>query len=267
LSDDFMAGDTRAASNIRTIHAAAEPTAPSALAGALYEDALRELSKLGLPFLLGGTYALSVYTGITRATKDLDILCKPSDYPRILEHFKSLGYAIEIEDERWLAKVFRGEDFFDLIFASWRGGLPVSDKWFEHAPRVEVFGIPVRVIGPTELIWSKAFVQLRHRYDGADIVHLILKQHDRIDWRRLLAHMDLHWEVLLVHLLNFRWAYPSERAHVPRWLMDELMDRLERQLELPSPRVKICRGRMFSHIDYEPAVKEWGFVDADEGGE
>jgi hypothetical protein len=24
---------------------------------------------------------------------------------------------------------------------------------------------------------------------------------------------------------------------------------------------------MFSHIDYEPAVKEWGFVDADEGGE
>jgi hypothetical protein len=55
LSDDFMAGDTRAASNIRTIHAAAEPTAPAALAGAFYEDALRELCKLGLPFLLGGT--------------------------------------------------------------------------------------------------------------------------------------------------------------------------------------------------------------------
>src|SRR5919197_197988 len=234
-----MAGDTRAASNIRTIHAAGEPTAPSALAGAFYEDALRELSKLALPFLLGGTYALSVYTGITRATKDLDILCKPSDYPRIIERFKSLGYAIEIEDERWLAKVFRGE----------------------------VFGIPVRVIAPTELIWSKAFVQLRHRYDGADSVHLILKQHDRIDWRRLLAYMDLHWEVLLVHLLNFRWAYPSEREYVPRWLMDELMGRLERQLELPPPRVKICRGRMFSHIDYEPAVKDWGFTEADEGGE
>jgi hypothetical protein len=267
LSDDFMAGDNRAVSNIRTIHAAAEPTAPSALAEAFYVDALRELSKLDLPFLLGGTYALSVYTGITRATKDLDILCKSSDYPRILERFKSLGYAIEIEDERWIAKVFRGEHFFDLIFASWRGGLPVSDKWFEHAPCVEMFGIPVRVIGPTELIWSKAFVQLRHRYDGADIVHLILKQHDRIDWRRLLGYMDLHWEVLLVHLLNFRWAYPSEREHVPRWLMDELTGRLERQLELPAPRVKICRGRMFSQIDYEQAVKDWGFADVDEGSE
>jgi Uncharacterised nucleotidyltransferase len=262
-----MAGETRAVSNIRTIDAAAEPTAPSALAEAFYADALRELSRLGLPFLLGGTYALSVYTGITRATKDLDILCKPSDYPRILERFKSLGYAVEIEDERWIAKVFRGAHFFDVIFASWHGGMPVSDQWFEQAPRADVFGIAVRVIAPTELIWSKAFVQLRHRYDGADIVHLILKQHDRIDWRRLLGYMDLHWEVLLVHLLNFRWAYPSEREHVPRWLMDELIGRLERQLDLPPPRVKICRGRMLSQIDYESAVKDWGFADVGEENE
>ena len=262
-----MPGESQAVSHIRTIHAAAEPTAPSALAEAFYADALRELSKLGLPFLLGGTYALSVYTGITRATKDLDIFCKPSDYTSILQHFKRLGYAVEIEDERWIAKVFRGEHFFDLIFASWHGAMPVSDRWFDHAPRVEIFGMPVRVIAPTELFWSKAFVQLRHRYDGADIVHLILKQLERIDWRRLLDYMDLHWEVLLVHLLNFRWAYPSERDHVPRWLMDELLGRLERQLDLPPPRVKICRGRMFSPIDYEPAVREWGFGDIGEAGE
>jgi hypothetical protein len=143
----------------------------------------------------------------------------------------------------------------------------VSDQWFEHAPRVDMLGVPVRVIAPTELIWSKAFVQLRHRYDGADIVHVILKQHDRIEWRRLLGYMDLHWEVLLVHLLNFRWAYPSERERVPRWLMDELIGRLQRQLELPAPRVKICRGRMFSEIDYAAAVKEWGFADVREGNE
>jgi hypothetical protein len=109
-----------------------------------------------LPFLLAGTYALRAYTGITRATKDLDILCKPSDYPRILDRFKTLGYAIEIEDERWLAKIFRGEHFFDVIFASLHGGMPVSDQWFEHAPRVEVFGIPANVIASTELIWSRS---------------------------------------------------------------------------------------------------------------
>jgi hypothetical protein len=244
--------------------AAAAPTAPSARAEVFYADALREFSKLALPFLLGGTYALSAYTGLVRATKDLDIICKSSDYLAILNHFKSLGYAISIEDERWLGKVFQGDHFFDVIFASWHGIVPVTDEWFEHAPRIEVFGIPVQVVPPTELIWSKAFIQLRHRYDGADIAHLILKQHAQIDWRRLLGYMDLHWEVLLVHLLNFRWAYPSERENVPRWLMDELIVRLKQQLDLPRSHVKICRGRIFSEIDYEVAVKEWGFADAGE---
>ena len=106
----------------------------AALAEAFYADALRELSNLGLPFLLAGTYALSAYTGIGRATKDLDILCKPSDYPRILSHFKDVGCAIEIEDERWLAKVFQGEHFFDVIFASWHGVAPVTDVGFKSQP-------------------------------------------------------------------------------------------------------------------------------------
>ena len=255
-----MAGEIRTGT-FAMIEAAAEPSAPSAEAEAFYAQALRELSRLGLPFLLAGTYAISAYTGITRATKDLDVFCKPGDAPKILGHFKDLGYAIEIEDERWIGKVRHGTIFFDVIFASWHGAIAVSDQWLEHARRIEIFGVTVPLIGPTELIWSKAFIALRHRYDGADVAHVILKQHDQIDWRRLLAYMELHWEVLLVHLVNFRWAYPSERDHVPRWLMDELLDRLHRQLDLPAPQVRICRGRMFSRVDYEAAVRDWGFTD------
>ncbi len=242
---------------------AAAPTAPSAEAEAFFVQALRELSRFEVPFLLGGTYAVSAYTGITRPTKDLDIFCKPGDSLRILEFFKHLGFGVVIEDERWLVKVVAGEYFFDVIFAARHGSLPVSDEWFERAPRCEVLGTSVRLVAPTELIWSKAFVQVRHRYDGGDIIHIILRQHEQIDWQRLLAHMDLHWEVLLAHLINFRWAYPSERNHVPRWLMDALIERLQRQLDLPAPRVRVCRGRMFSQPDYEIAVNEWGFVDAD----
>jgi hypothetical protein len=248
------------------IDAAAEPTTLSTEAEAFYADALRELSNLGVPFLVGGTYAVRAYTGITRKTKDLDIFCKPGDWPRILAHFRAIEYAIVVEDERWLGKVSRGEHFFDVIFASWHGAMPVGDPWFEHAREFEFFGVPVRIVAPTELIWSKAFIQLRHRYDGADIAHVILKQSDQIDWRRLLGYMELHWEVLLMHLLNFRWAYPSERDRVPRWLMDDLVDRLKRLLDLPPPRVRICRGRMLSQVDYEMAVKEWGFIDVGEEG-
>src|SRR6266478_2852720 len=148
--------------SIETVDAAAEPTVPSARAEVFYAQALRELAKLDLPFLLAGTYALSAYTGVTRATKDLDIVCKPADYPRVLNHFRNLGYTVAIEDERWLGKVFQDEHFFDVIFAFWHGMAPVSDQWFESAPRIEVFGTQMRIIAPTELIWSKAFVQL-HR--------------------------------------------------------------------------------------------------------
>ena len=73
-----------------------------------YRDSLRLLAGSGIPFLVAGTFAVNCYTGINRATKDLDIFCKAGDFPRILLHFKEQGFETEIEDERWLAKVRRG---------------------------------------------------------------------------------------------------------------------------------------------------------------
>lgn len=245
--------------------AKAAPVLKNPEAEQFYREAVRELVESGIPFLLAGTYAVSAYTGISRETKDLDVFCKAGDYPRILAHFKGLGHAIEIEDDRWLGKVFKGRAFFDVIFASSNGTMPVGDAWFEHARVTEMFGSPVRIIAPTELVWSKCFVQNQHRHDGADVAHIILKVHDEIDWQRLLGYMEVHWEVLLCHLLNFRWIYPTERDAVPAWLLDELLDRLAKQRELPPPQMKVCRGRMFSRADYEIDVKQWGFADV--GGE
>lgn len=238
-------------------------TSPSAPAGAepFYAEALGVLAALGLPFLLAGTYALSAYTGIERPTKDLDIFCKPGDFPRILGHFQGLGYGVEIEDERWIGKIRRGEHFIDVIFACAAGTMPITDSWFTDAPPLEVFGVRVAVVPPTELVCAKSFIQLRHRFDGPDVMHLILRQHARIDWRRLLECMEQYWELLLAHLLTFRWIYPTERDHVPGWLLDELLERLRLQRALPPPQMKVCRGRMLSHSDYLPDVRLWGFAD------
>lgn len=236
-------------------------------AEAFYVESLRELKTAGLPFLLAGTYAVCAYTGLTRATKDLDIFCRPGDYPRVLAHFRKLGYDTEVEDERWLAKVRKGQHFFDVIFNSTTALTPVTDQWFGDAPTTRVYGIEVRLTPPTELILSKAFVQSRERYDGADVAHLILKRHDGIDWRRLLSYMDQYWEVLLIHILNFQFIYPTERNRIPRWLFDELMQRLSERSDLPVPQVRICRGRLFSRSDYRIDVAKWGFADLIGGGE
>lgn len=240
-----------------------EKTDPAAMnpAEAFYAESLRQLVATGVPFLLAGTYAVAAATGIRRPTKDIDVFCKAGDYPRICARFQELGYAVEIEDERWIAKVRRGRHFFDVIFNSSAGIMPVTDSWFADAPTVEVYGVEVRTLAPTELVWSKCFVQNRERHDGADVAHVILKQCEAIDWRRLLSYMEPYWEVLFVHLVNFRFIYPSERDRVPRWLFDELLDRLAAQAKLPTPQTRTCRGRLFSPHDYEIDVKDWGFAD------
>ena len=227
-----------------------------------YSECLAQLAASGHPFLLSGTYALSCYTGILRPTKDVDVFAKPSDALKILAYFKEQGFTVEMVDERWLARITRGPLFLDVIFNMPTSGSTVSDDWFRDAPQARIYDTIVHLVPPTEFIWSKIFVQDRYRYDGADVAHVILKKHDEIDWRRLLEHLELYWEVLLVALLNFRFIYPSERDHVPRWLMDELLQRLAAQQAMPAPSVKVCRGRMFSPRDYLPDVEEWGFSEA-----
>jgi hypothetical protein len=234
---------------------------PPPEAEAFYVEGLRLLAESGIPFLLSGTYAVTAYTGVVRPTKDLDVFCKAGDYPRILQFFQDRGFGISVEDERWLARVLQGRWFFDVVFSSKTTDIPITDEWFEDAPEIEVYGTPVRITKPTELIWSKIFVQDRYRYDGADVAHVILKKHDEIDWKRLLSYMELHWEVLLGQLINFRYVYPSERDVIPRWVMDELLRRLEAHLDMPPPHVKVCRGRLFSPRDYVTDIAEWGYAD------
>jgi hypothetical protein len=226
-----------------------------------YRESLKLLSESDIPFLLSGTYAVSAYTGIVRPTKDLDVFCKAGDYPKILAYFRERGYRVEVEDERWIAKVWCKKNFFDVIFAMSNGTAPITDAWFSDNPTIEVYGSTAKITPPTELIVSKMFIQDRYRYDGADVAHVILRAHERIDWRGLLRYMEPYWEVLLTHLLNFRFIYPTERDRVPRWLMEELTERLQAQVGLPPARVRVCRGRLFSPRDYVTDITEWGFAD------
>jgi predicted nucleotidyltransferase len=238
---------------------------PCWMAETFYSNVLRELLDGGIPFLVAGSYAVSAYVGVNRATKDLDLFTTPGEFPRLLSFLKERGYTIAIEDDRWIGKIHSNENFVDVIFGSANGMMPVQEDWFQQARQMEVLGICVPMLSPTDLIWSKALIKDRQRYDGADIANLILRQSKAIDWKRLLAHMDAHWEVLLGILLNFRWIFPSERVRVPRWLIEELIDRLKQQLDLPQPQRKVCRGRLFSRCDYKHAIDEWGYADI--GGE
>jgi hypothetical protein len=235
---------------------------PSSQAEDFYLRALIDLMRGGTPFLVGGAYALREYGGIFRDTKDLDVFCRRRDYPRLLRTLAAAGYTIEITDPTWIAKAFHGDHFVDIIFGSGNARCTVDDLWFRHARRVTLFGSSVMLIPPEEMIWTKVYVQDRFRFDGADIAHIIRKQGPRLDWRRLLTRVDRDWELLLAHLITFRFAYPAERDTVPGWVLRGLCSRLDRQLADPAPGGRVCRGPLLSPHDYQIDLIEWGYLDA-----
>lgn len=224
-----------------------------------YENVLKIFLKSKIPFLVGGAFALKEYTGVNRKIKDLDLFCKASDYPKLVEIMTNLGYKVEHTDSRWIAKAYHKKMIVDIIFNSANSICPVTDTWFEHAPKSNILGINVRLMPPEEIIWTKIFIAERDRFDGADINHLILKKGKEFDWKRLFNYVEPYWEVFLSHLIFFIFVYPSERNIIPKWILDELLRRLQDQLNLPVSIEKVCRGRVLSRHQYEIDIKLWGY--------
>src|SRR5689334_21376265 len=81
-----------------------------------YRRSLKALDAAGIPYVVGGAFALGCYTGIFRHTKDFDLFIKPSDRDRALAVLASNGYRTEVVFPFWLAKAFHGEDMVDLIY-------------------------------------------------------------------------------------------------------------------------------------------------------
>jgi hypothetical protein len=227
---------------------------------AFYTDALRLLEASGIPFLVGGTFAFARYTNIDRPTKDLDIFVRPSDLARTLAMFDSEGYTTELTFPHWLAKIKRGTSVIDVIFSSGNGVARVDDEWFTHAAESLVLGRRLRLCPPEELIWSKAFVLERERYDGADVSHLLREAGTYIDWPRLLARFGSRWPVLFSHLVLFYFIYPDRRDVIPQGLMEDLTNRLSRLTVEPENRV--CSGTLLSREQYLTDLERHGYVDA-----
>jgi hypothetical protein len=225
-----------------------------------YLHALAALSEAKVPYLLGGAYALAHYTGITRHTKDLDLFVKPADAPRALEVLEQAGYRTEMAFSHWLGKAFCGDDFIDVIFSSGNGLCMVDEEWFAHA-------IPLKPGGDLlcpaeELIWQKAYIMERERFDGADINHLFRACGPSLDWDRLLRRFGQHWHLLLVHLTLFSFVYPTERDRIPVHVVETLVERCRNEMNGGAAQEKICQGTLLSRMQYLSDTERWGYGDA-----
>jgi hypothetical protein len=229
---------------------------------AFYLHVLRTLHEANAPFLVGGTHALRHYTGIDRNSKDFDIFVRREDYDSVMTLLKDSGCDTDLTYPHWLGKASCASALVDVIFSSGNGVSLVDDDWFRYAPDGLVLDTPVKLCPPEETIWSKAFVTERERYDGADIMHILLACTETLDWDRLLRRFGGHWRVLFSYLCLFGFVYPSERTRIPHWVMNALMERLEEELHAPPPAERICQGTLISREQYLPDLEQWGFADA-----
>ena len=212
----------------------------------LYRNALEMLNRSGVPYTVGGAFAFQYYAGISRTTKDFDIFTRPRDVQRVLDVLVRAGFRTEIAFTHWLAKAHHGDKFIDIIFSSGNGVAEVDDEWFAHAVDEQVLGVPVKLAPAEEMIWSKAMIMERERYDGADVAHLLRHCSGLLNWERLVGRFGGHWRILLSHLVLFGFIYPGERALVPSGVIKELISRLLAELDVPTRDSKVCQGTLLS---------------------
>jgi hypothetical protein len=226
-----------------------------------FQSVIAALTDSGIPYMVGGAYALERYTGIVRRTKDLDIFVKREDCSSVLAVLARRGYGTELTDSRWIAKAFCGDDFIDIIFNSGNGVCPVDDEWLAHAPDDLVLGMPARLCPLEEIIWQKIFIMERERFDGADVAHLLHARGATLDWERLVRRVGKYWEVLLAHVILFRFIYPGDRDAVPESVREALLDRAAKA-NRPRGVRDLCRGTLLSRYQYVVDVEDWGYHDA-----
>lgn len=229
-------------------------------AGRFYADTLRTLTEANVPFVVGGAFALKHYAGIGRATKDLDVFLRREDLDQALAALRAKGYLTEETFPHWLAKAWCGDKFVDFIYASANGLCRVDERWIADAKAIEIFGVQARLCPIEEVIWSKCFVMERERFDGADIYHLLAAQGKTLNWQRLLDNVGPNWRVLLGHLVFFGFVYPRDRENIPRWVMDQLLAKLNADHEPQD--VPVCNGTLLSREQYLVDLTERGYADA-----
>lgn len=226
----------------------------------IFASWLEILNRAGVPFVLGGAFAVHAYTGVWRDTKDLDVFIEAKYVQPALDALGKEGFRTEVRAGHWLAKAHHDPFVIDLIFGIGNGQLRVNEDWFKNTLPADIAGVEVRLMPMEALLASKIYVATRDRFDGADVAHLIRGSRGRIDWNRILVYLGPHWELLFWQLVFFDFVYPGHADYLPRDLMALLFERIrERWNHAGDPMA--FRGTLLDQFTFIVDVEDWGYKD------
>ncbi len=222
-----------------------------------YRRWLELLNQTGVPYLVGGAFAMLAHAGIFRDTKDLDVFIRPRDLKAVLEAMQQAGFDTEVRDVFWLAKVNHHPLFMDVIFGLSADAVRVEEEWFGNALGEALLGVPTSLLGLEELIATKAYVLRSDRFDGADICHLIRAARGKVDWPRVSALVH-DPTILLWHLLLFGMIYPGHADYLPQEWMIEAFEQVRKGWSSPMP-AQAFTGNLIDPLRFAVDVEHWGY--------
>ncbi|HKN90552.1 MAG TPA: nucleotidyltransferase [Acidimicrobiia bacterium] len=149
---------------------------------AVLKKAVGVLQEEGIPFALAGSMACWALGG-PPSRHDVDLALLQSDAERALEALAAAGFRIERPPEGWLVKVWDDGILVDLIWAPM--GLRVTHEVLRAARPVNVDGMPVPALAPTDVLTSKLLALNEGHLDFEGLLAMVRGVREQVDWDEL----------------------------------------------------------------------------------
>ena len=149
---------------------------------AVLKRAVWVLSEAEIPFALAGSMACWALGG-PPSRHDVDLALMRSDADRALEALEADGFQVEWAPEGWLCKAWYDDVLVDLIWAPM--GLQVDDTVLSAARMVNVDGMEVPALAPTDVLTSKLLALNESHLDFEGLLAIVRGVREQVDWAEL----------------------------------------------------------------------------------
>jgi hypothetical protein len=145
----------------------------------------------GIPFSLGGGYALWVHGG-PEPSHDVDLVVAETDVEMAANSMAAAGLRIERPPEDWLFKAYLDEDLSEameeraLVDVLHRlAGIPVTKALLETSEEYEVLGIRIPVLPPTPIMIAKLQSFSEHYCEFEQPLLVVRAVREQLDWAEI----------------------------------------------------------------------------------
>jgi hypothetical protein len=163
--------------------AEAATSGQQALRAALKRSA-SALKSDGVPFALGGGYALWVH-GAPEPRHDVDLVVTEHDVEAAAASLAAAGFDLERPPEDWLRKAYLDGALVDVLHRL--QGVPVDAPLIASAEEFEVLGLRIPVLPATEIMITKLQSLSEHYCDFGALLPVVRAVREQLDWPRIRA--------------------------------------------------------------------------------